>query len=458
MKLPLRVQILWPLLTLLLVAVAANALFSAWRMSAHSLRSLEARQQQIIGVLQESSFPLSANVVEKLRGLTGDEIVIWDSTEGRVVTGTISEPLDQNPTLASELNAMQEGQRLRRTIAGTTYVIRAGRIRGMPSLTLLVLTSDARIRATSNEAIWSPLAVGLATIVLSIPLTLFLASSWAQRINSLETHVGMIAKGEFGLELPAGTIDDELARLIGSINSMSRQLRSMKEQLIQGERTKLVAQLTAGFAHQLRNGLAGAKLAIQLHQSRCHDPTESSLAIASNQLALVEEEVQGLLSLGKGGSRPPALVALNRVIQSVHDLVILSCEHRDVQLTIESDSSEATVIGYSDGLRAALLNLTLNAIDATGPGGHVWLILSTEDSRCRLCVEDDGPGPPSSIGTTLFDSFVTSKPEGIGLGLAVASAVAQTHQGTLGWRRENNRTRFELVLPLTPVVEESPVG
>ena len=458
MKLPLRVQILWPLLTLLLVAVAANALFSAWRMSAHSLRSLEARQQQIIGVLQESSFPLSANVVEKLRGLTGDEIVIWDSTEGRVVTGTLSEPLDQNRTLAAELNAMQEGQRLRRTITGTTYVIRAGRIRGMPTQTLLVLTSDARIRATSNEAIWSPLGVGLATIMLSIPLTLFLASSWAQRINSLETHVGMIAKGEFGLELPVGTIDDELARLIGSINSMSRQLRSMKEQLIQGERTKLVAQLTAGFAHQLRNGLAGAKLAIQLHQSRCHDPTESSLAIASNQLALVEEEVQGLLSLGKGGSRPPALVELNRVIQSVHDLVMLSCEHRDVQLTIESDSAEATVIGFSDGLRAALLNLTLNAIDATGPGGHVWLILSSEDGQCKLCVEDDGPGPPSSVATTLFDSFVTSKPEGIGLGLAVASAVAQTHRGTLGWRRENNRTRFELVLPLTPVVEESPVG
>lgn len=458
MKLPLRVQLLWPLIVLLLVAVAANALFSAWRMSAYSLRSLEARQQQIIGVLQESNFPWSANVVEKLRGLTGDEIVIWDSVEGRVITGTMPNEFDQDRTLIPELNAMQEGQRLNRSIGGTNYVIRAGRLRGNPMQTLLVLTSDARILATSHEAIWPPLAVGLATIVLLVPLSLILASAWAQRLNSLETHVGMIAKGEFGLELPAGTIDDELARLTVSINSMSRQLRSMKEQLIQGERTKLVAQLTAGFAHQLRNGLAGAKLAIQLHQSRCHHPTESSLAIASNQLALVEEEVQGLLSLGKGDSRPPSLVDLVRVIQSVHDLVILSCEHRDVQLSIESDCPEARVIGYSDGLRAALLNLTLNAIDAAGPGGQVRLLLTSFEGQCTLCVEDDGPGPPESIAGTLFESFVTSKPEGIGLGLAVASAVAQTHQGTLEWHRENERTRFELVLPLTPAVVESPVG
>ena len=150
---------------------------------------------------------------------------------------------------------------------------------------------------------WPPLAIGFATIILSIPLTLLLASNWARRIRSLESHVGSIANGEFGLELPKGAINDELARLVESINSMSRQLRSMREQLIQGERTRLVAQLTAGFGHQLRNGLAGARLAIQLHESRCTSAAESSLVVARNQLSLVEEEVQGLLSLGKGDAR-----------------------------------------------------------------------------------------------------------------------------------------------------------
>lgn len=67
MKLPIRDQILWPLIGLLLVAVAANAIFSAWWMSSRNLKSLEARQRQIIGVLEESSFPLSMYVMDKLQ-------------------------------------------------------------------------------------------------------------------------------------------------------------------------------------------------------------------------------------------------------------------------------------------------------------------------------------------------------------------------------------------------------
>jgi len=95
-----------------------------------------------------------------------------------------------------------------------------------------------------------------------------------------------------------------------------------------------------------------------------------------------------------------------------------------------------------DGLRAAFLNLTLNAIDATGPGGHVWLSLKADESANVLIVEDDGHGPPAELAESLFESFVTSKPEGIGLGLTVATAVALAHHGHLSWNRSNGRTRF----------------
>ncbi|MEI8019983.1 MAG: hypothetical protein WCH39_17400, partial [Schlesneria sp.] len=84
MKLPIRDQILWPLLGLLLVAVAANAIFSAWWLSNRNLGALDARQRQIIGVLEESSFPISTSVMEKLYRLTGDELVVWDNAERRV--------------------------------------------------------------------------------------------------------------------------------------------------------------------------------------------------------------------------------------------------------------------------------------------------------------------------------------------------------------------------------------
>ena len=454
MKLPIRDQVLWPLIGLLLVAVAANAIFSACWMSNRNLDALDARQRQIVGVLEESSFPLVTSVMEKLHRLTGDELIVWDSVERRVVVGTLPIKDLEGHEFTEEPVPGQVGEPHRQTIGGTTYLVRAGRIRGVPSHRLYILTSDDSIRKTSRDAIWPPLAVGVVTILFSIPLTLVFASRWARRIHSLERHVETIAQGDFGLELPIGPIDDELTRLVQSINSMSRQLQAMREQLIQGERIRLVAQLTAGFAHQLRNGIAGAKLAIQLHESRCQQMSDASLVVARNQLALVEEEVQGLLSLGKSDSKPPLRIDLAQIVKTVQALVSLSCDHKAVELNLELRETPLFVMGFAEGLRAAFLNLTLNAIDAAGPGGHVWLTLMSDAQQILLLVEDDGPGPPIELATSLFESFVTTKPEGIGLGLTVAATVARAHRGALEWGRVNDRTRFTFRLPITAANEE----
>ena len=456
MKLPIRDQILWPLMGLLLAAVAANALFSAWWISNRSLKSLEARQQQIIGVLEESSFPRSMIVMEKLKRLTGDEFLVWDSVERRVLVGTI--PIDKltNLDFGRNIEATNEDHRERREIAGTSYVVRTGPIRGIPSQTLLVLTSDETLRQASREAMWPLLAVGFATIFISIPLTILLASNWGGRIRSVEGHVQSIARGEFGRELPTGPVDDELARLVESINSMSRQLHAMQKELVRGERTRLVGQLAAGFAHQVRNGLAGAKLAVQLHESRCRSTTDdSSLVVASQQLALVEEEVRGLLSLGKGSLRERALVDPGAIVTTVQSLVSPSCQHQNVTMSVEMTNPIPSVLGYADGLRAAILNLTLNAIDAAGPGGHVRLKLGTDDDQIVLQVEDDGMGPPPELAESIFETFVTSKQEGVGLGLAVANTVAAEHRGSLTWKRMDQWTRFELRLPIPSVTKEN---
>ncbi len=91
MKLPIRSQILWPLALLLLVAVVANALFAAWWASYQTRLAIEGRQQQIIGVIEESGFPLVTNVLEKLRRLTGDDFVIWDDAQQQIVVGTLAD-------------------------------------------------------------------------------------------------------------------------------------------------------------------------------------------------------------------------------------------------------------------------------------------------------------------------------------------------------------------------------
>jgi signal transduction histidine kinase len=87
-------------------------------------------------------------------------------------------------------------------------------------------------------------------------------------------------------------------------------------------------------------------------------------------------------------------------------------------------------------------------VEAAGPDGWVevaWGVAS--DQRAFVEIRDSGPGPPPEIANRLFEPFVTSKREGVGLGLAVARQVAEAHGGSIRWTRETNSTCFRIELP-----------
>ena len=134
------------------------------------------------------------------------------------------------------------------------------------------------------------------------------------------------------------------------------------------------------------------------------------------------------------------------------------CRHAGVTVEV-GPTTGLTILGRRDALRAALVNLTLNAVDATGRDGTLRIVAAPADGRLVLAVEDDGPGPPEAIRDTLHEPFVTGKPEGIGLGLAVAQAVAESHGGRLSWERRDGWTRFAITVPLesaVPATEPAP--
>jgi signal transduction histidine kinase len=453
-------QLVAPVVGLLLAAVLANVGFAAWLTARRSAAAAAAAQARVADSLAASRVSLSAAVLDALRRLTGSHFVVWDETARAAGLSTLS-PEERRSLDAAGL---VPGRQALVTLAGVRH--RCGTVRsgGVRPETVIVLTPARPVLAATLEAVWPVLAVAAATLAVLVPLGLRTTGRLAARIGAVERHVARIAHGEFGQVLgrDAGPAGDEVGRLAAGVDHMSGQLAALRTSLVSGERQRLLGQLAAGFAHELRNAVTGARLAIDLHRRRCPGAAsagaaaDGSLAVASRQLEILEEEVRGLLALGRPAeaAATATVVRADRLLDEVRDLTLPRCEHAGVRLE-RGPPSGLSLVGRHDALRAALVNLALNGIDAAGRGGLVRLSSLARDGATVLAVDDSGAGPPPALRETMHEPFVTGKPEGIGLGLAVARAVAEEHGGGLEWERVEGRTRFAIFLPERTLEEVS---
>jgi signal transduction histidine kinase len=279
------------------------------------------------------------------------------------------------------------------------------------------------------------------------PWLLSLTGGWLRRIEQIQQAVAAIAAGDLSSTPEMPTARDELTALVQNIGQMCEQLRTLQAEQVRSERERLVAQLAAGFAHQFRNGVAGASLALQLHAGRCPSPGDRSLQVAIKQLRLLETEVRGMLSLARRAESPREEIDAVQLVREAAELVSPAIEHHQVRFQMELENPPLLPRGSHDGLRSAVLNLLLNAVEAAGPRGEVRLQLRSDHDAVEIAVRDNGPGPEPAVAHRMTEAFVTTKCEGVGLGLTVVNAVAHDHAGTLRWRRDGSWTVMSLVLP-----------
>jgi signal transduction histidine kinase len=337
------------------------------------------------------------------------------------------------------------------TVAGEHYFHTKVRTQRAPRLQpqwLHILYPERVWRQARWQAAYPPLLVGAAALAVVFALSMTLAGRLSLPIRQLQTQVSRIAQGHFA-PMPLPRRHDELRDLIASVNALVRDLVCLSQAIKRSERLALMGQLSGGLAHHLRNAIAGAKLALQLHQRHCHQGDPESLAVAQRQLQLTEEQLQRFLSAGQPPVPSPDRTELPALVAEVARLVAPMCQHRRVVWQVQLGATTLPEVRV-DRLQVheALLNLVLNAIEAAGPDGWVRVESAPADNgQLVLRVLDSGPGPPPELRSRLFEPFVTGKPEGIGLGLAATKQIAEAHGGTLRFV-EGRPTCFELALPV----------
>jgi len=343
------------------------------------------------------------------------------------------------------------------SLAGRDYLVDFVTILDRPSFagsaTLFILYPEDQLISRIYQAIYPALIAGIVAAAVALAITTWLARRFAHPIHTLVRQTATIAQGDF-TPLPIPRRNDELCDLVQSINSMTSQLADYEQQVRRNERLKTLGQLGASMAHQLRNAATGGTMAIQLHRRSCPNATtDESLEVAVRQLHLMESYLRQFLSIqGPAPNiRQPVNIAL--LAEDVLSLLRPSYTHAGVELQFVSPSEPIILQGDEEALRQLATNLILNAAEAAmgcaKPARVLVQISRARDNMGALCVQDTGPGPAESVRDQLFDSFVTTKPNGVGLGLFVAHQIAERHNGRLFWQRPYDMTCFVFEFPLS---------
>ncbi len=447
MRWPLRYQILFPFAGVMLAVVAGVSLIDAVLAARRSQRQIEHQLREVAHTLQEATFPLTDSVLKQTRGLSGAEFLLTD-TNGKLRAASLSGVSDRAIPPANGGKGFHLGQPVR--LANREYLHSTVEIapRGTTTETLLlhIFYPQDNLRLARWEAAYPPLVVGGGLLLVVGGLAFAIAGRLSRPILELRRQLGRLVQGDFQ-PLPLPQRNDELRDLIGSVNSLGDQLSELRRVIKRSERLSLLGQLSGGLAHQLRNTVTGARIAMQLHRRRCQAADDDSLQVALRQLSMTEAHLQRFLTAGQPTAPRRAPCDLAGIITDVEGLVTPACKHRNVDLQLPSaDDARHALSADAELLRQLLMNLVLNGIEAAGPGGWVRVETARSNGSVIMRVFDSGPGPEQHVAGKLFEPFVTGKPEGIGLGLTVVRQIAEAHGGTIRYIRQG-ATCFELTLP-----------
>jgi len=455
MRWPIRWQLLAPPLTLL-VGVAGVSALTAWASASRARHQIETRLRNLGGGLSDDrKYPLNQYVLDMMPGLSGAEYLLVPREGERIKTKNApAEPPAE--AVCDDWHDLRLGSPVR--VGERTYLCSGLRLPDRPGAynrgdILYIFYPEELWRDALWEAVWPSVVVGGAVGLASVGLAVELGRRLSRRLGDLERRTRLIAAGDFS-PMPLPRRDDEIRDLTRSVNEMAQKLAQFQETSRRTERLRLLGQVSGGLAHQLRNGLTGARLGVQLFaRENAGQVDASALDVALRQLTLLETNLKRFLDLGRQGPTRREPCSLTALVGEAVELLRPQCRHAGIELRWSPPAADAVVRGDAGQLGQLILNVLGNAVEAAGPGGDVAAALTADAKGCVLEVSDSGPGPAAGVAERLFEPFVTGKPEGVGLGLAVARQVAEAHGGRISWRRESGRTVFRVEFPHASAVE-----
>jgi signal transduction histidine kinase len=242
-----------------------------------------------------------------------------------------------------------------------------------------------------------------------------------------------------GLELAHlnAELDRSRAELEERVAQRTDALRASQARVIQQEKMAAFGLLAAGIAHEVGNPLAALSSLVQMLKRRGPDPyTSEKLDLAGRQLQRIERIIRELIDFSRPAHTVASRVRLRDVVDEALGIAKYYQGTKQRSITTTVCATLPPVLVIRDHLTQVVLNLVLNAIDATRDQGTIQIDARAEGGWLVLSVDDDGRGISLADRCRLFQPFFTTKPHGTGLGLFVSRQILEDLGGTLSYCSE----------------------
>ena len=230
----------------------------------------------------------------------------------------------------------------------------------------------------------------------------------------------------------------------------NRQLREAEEAVRRSDRLAALGQLSAGLAHELRNPLGTIKASAEILERQVSAENE----VAREMAGFIGSEVDrtnSLVTRFLQFARPLQVRLETADLAQVLDRAVSLVEREAPRVSIYRNYSPEIAPFPLDAelMERVFYNLLLNAAQATPEGGAVTLKTRTAGGTAEVAVIDRGCGIEPGVLNSIFNPFFTTKPEGVGLGLAIVSKIVDEHGGKISVESEPGKgSVFRVLLPM----------
>ncbi len=244
---------------------------------------------------------------------------------------------------------------------------------------------------------------------------------------------------------------DEVGRVGRAFNAMTESLQRTLQKLSQRQALAAVGEFASGLAHEVRNPLTSVRIDMQRIEEELPQDSKARnlLQRALGEIDRVNRSVTGALRVARSGTVTLETVDLRQPLQAAAHAAEpeIKTSNAELVLPVLSDAP-IWVKGDAVALEQLLLNLLLNAAQATGRGGRVETRIAREEETVTVVIRDTGRGIPQEDLERITEPFFSTRPQGTGLGLAIAQRIAEAHGRGLEFESTPEvGTMVRLVLP-----------